>query len=171
MKIVSFPTDVEEFRKLRDEIARTPEGGAAAFAVALCVYGQDPTLGMQLLTVAIDQGELIDGTGGVGGRRPRAVREFQERNGRSPHVARSMFQGTTPENGYTLPPFPLEILFKIQAGDVQEAEARVFVITTGADSPKPMRLRKNDKGIWKAVEWSSFQGNCRPPVVKRTDDL
>ncbi len=171
LQLPALPRTVEEFKALRDTVATTPFGGAAMFAAALAVFSEDPKAGVPLLTLAIDQKLLVDGGEGTGGKQPQGLRDFRDRNGQKPWVARSMFQGTSPENGYALPAGSLSLVFHAQPADVQEAEAKVFVHTTGADNPKPMRLRRNDKGIWKAVEWSSFQGNCRPPVTTQTDDL
>jgi len=167
----AMPRTVEEFKAMRDRLATTPFGGAAMFAVALNVYSEDPKAGIPLLTLALDASMLSDGNEGVSGKQPTHLRDFRDRNGQKPWVAKSMIQGTSPEGGYALPAFPLTLKFKEQPGDVKETDAKVFVYTTGADSPKPMRLKKNDKGLWKAAEWSSFQGNCRPPVVKQSDDL
>jgi len=171
MEIHSLPSTVEEFRQWRDSVAGTPEGGAAAFAVALTVFAEDPVLGIQLLTMALDAGQLSSGTEGIGGRQPARLRDFKDRNGRNPHIARSMFQGTSPEAGYALPPFPLIIKFKDSPAAPAGDETKIFIYTTGAPSPKPLSLKRNDKGMWKATEWSSFQGNCRAPVIARPDDL
>ena len=171
LQLSALPRTVEEFKTMRDELAKTPFGGAAMFAVALNVFSEDPKAGVPLLTLAIDQKLLVDGSEGTAGKQPQGLRDFKDRNGQKPWVARSMFQGTSPANGYALPAFPLTLKFKVQPGDLKESEGKIFVHTTGADSPKPMRLRRNDKGLWKAVEWSSFQGNCRPPVVAENDDL
>ncbi len=171
LQLETLPRTVEAFVALRDELATTPFGGAALFAVALNVYSEDPRAGIPLLTLALDQACLSNGNEGVAGKQPSALRDFKDRNGQKPWIARSMVQGTSPAEGYRLPAFPLILKFREQEGDLEEREARVFVYTTGADSPKPMRLKKNDKGIWKACEWSSFQGNCRPPEVSAADDL
>ena len=171
MEITFFPRTVDELKRLRDGIASTPAGGAATFAVALATYDEDPKLGMQFLTLVIDMDLLVDGPEGVGGKQPRGLREFRERNGAKPYIGRTMFQGTSPKDGYKLPPLPLRMEIEERPTGPGETRAKVFVRTTGADLPKPMQLARNDKGIWKAVEWSSFQGNCRPPEVKKEDPL
>lgn len=172
LQLTSIPRTVEAFKALRDSLATSPFGGAAMFAIALQVYSDDPKAGVPLLTLAIDQSLLTDGAEGVSGKQPAALRDFKDRNGQKPWIARSMFQGTSPADGYLLPALPLTLKFREQPGDVKPLDAKIFVYTTGADSPKPMRLKQNDKGLWKAFEWSSFQGNCRPPASKPdTDDL
>lgn len=169
--IEALPRSVAAFQAMRDGLATTPAGGAAMFAIALHVFSEDEQAGIPLLTVAIDASQLVEGPLGAGGRQPRALRDFRERNGQKPWIARSMFQGTAPESGYALPPLPLRMELRAQPSDATPDDVKLFVVTTGAESPKPMRLKRNDKGLWKVLEWSSFQGNCRPPVVARVDEL
>lgn len=171
LQLEDLPRTVEAFTALRNQLATTPFGGAAMFAIALEVYCQDPAAGIPLLTIAIDQSQLCEGVEGIAGKQPTGLRYFKTRNLPQPWIARSVFQGTSPEGSYALPPFPLTIKFREQVGDMREDDAKIFIYTTGADNPKPMRLKKNDKGLWKAVEWSSFQGNCRPPKPVQSDDL
>jgi hypothetical protein len=173
LQIKAMPKTVDEFKALRDDLPKTPQGGVAAMIVAMTTYSDNAKLGTQFLTLAIDSDQLTNGQDGVSGKQPAAgvMRDFKDRNGAKPYVAKSAFQGTSPQTGYVLPSGPLTIKFKEQDGDVKEAFAKIFVYTSGADAPKPMQLKKNDKGIWKAHEWSSFQGNCRPPEVKKVDDL
>ncbi len=42
---------------------------------------------------------------------------------------------------------------------------------TGAATPRPVTLKRNDRGVWKAYEWSSLLVGVRPPVLKIEDDL
>lgn len=172
MTVSSFPKTADEFKTFRDQTATTPQGGALVFAVALNVYGSDAKLGAQFLTLCLDMDRLTDGEEGVSGKQPSGLRDFKDRNGAKPHIARSMFAGTKPENGYELPAFPLQLTFQDRPETIKDTEAKVFIVTSGADTPKPLQLRKNDKGIWKANEWSSFQGNCRQPgEQKKIDSL
>ena len=173
LKIKALPKTVDEFKALRDDLAKTPEGGVAVMIVAMTVYSDDAKLGTQFLTLALDSDKLSDGKEGVSGKQPSPglLRDFKDRNGAKPWVAKSAFQGTSPATGYVLPTGGLTIKFKEQDGDVKDTTAKIFVYTSGADAPKPMQIKKNDKGLWKATEWSSFQGNCRPPETKKSDDL
>jgi hypothetical protein len=171
--VPALPTTVEEFLSLRNDLATTPQGGAAVYAAALCVYAGDPALGLQLLTIATDASELHDGTTyknkGLGGVRERALKD---RIGAKPYVARSYFQGTSPENGYTLPSGPLSVNIRHQDRDpIGEDTAKLFVHSTGADSPRPIHLKKNNRGLWKARNAGSLDVGIRKPVEAVDDDL
>ena len=171
----SVPVDMDAFVALRDRLANTPEGGAAVFVVALLMYADDPVLGVQALTVAIDRDQLEEGTQGYKGLQPRRadLQAFAERNGPKPHIARSYVAGTTPEQGYALPAGPLSVRVRDQQvpGETQGDAAKRFVHSSGADSPRPLGLRKNNRGLYKATSWSSLQVGVRPPLAAVDDDL
>jgi hypothetical protein len=181
VQIEKLPATPEEFIALRDKIATTPQGGAAAFVVALLKYAEEPKSGEAFLTIAIDGKWLVNKSTGYKGKTvgPRYLQALKMRIADKPYVARSYVQGTTPENGYALPEFPLTIKVLEQAGDAaQNAKnaangglVKVFVYSTGADSPRPMQVNKNDKGIWKAYSWSSLEVGVRPPVQETKDDI
>jgi hypothetical protein len=171
--LASVPQNTSEFLALRDQLASTPQGGAAVFVAALLVYASDTRLGLQCLTIAIDLSRLQDGSAGIKGKEPtkRDQQSFRDYVGSRPYLARSYVQGTSPENGYELAPPPLRVRIKDQPGDLQPDKARVFVYCTGADSPRPIRLSRNASGTWKASEWSSLLVGIRPPASSVVDDI
>lgn len=170
-KIDAIPESVEGFLALRDTLADTPQGGAAVFVVAMYVYSVDVELGVPLLTIALDSGDLTDGPRGYKDKEPtkRVLRSMQERILDRPYLAASYFQGTSAENGYALPVPPLEI--KVLEQDMDKGSGKVFVHCTGADSPRPIQLKKNSRGYWKAASYGSLQVGCRPPAEVAVDDL
>lgn len=91
-----------------------------------------------------------------------------------PFIAASYFKGALPENGYAVPAdssLKLEITrnkYSVISGD----EVKVFVYSSGASSPRPVRLKRNSSGIWKADEFSSLVVGVKPPAEReKTDDL
>lgn len=175
VEIGHLPQSIEEFVALRDRIADTPQGGAAVLVVALLVYAGDQVLGDQALTVAIDQEQLQEAADGYRGwqlrRRPMQLIERQILD--SPHIPRSYVLGTSPESGYQLPAPPLQIECRSgpYSGDVEDGTYRVFVTSSGAPSARPVTLHRNQRGFWKAYEWSSLLLGVRPPSVPEPDDL
>lgn len=169
--VPKMPATVEEFTAWRNQVATEPEGGAAVYVVALATYAKDKDLGLQFLTIAIDQAHLVNGNQGVKGRQPKgiAVQRWKENIGRKPYVARSYFEGTSPENSYQLPAANLEISYS-EVRDLGGNRSKVFVVSSGADSPRPITLQQNDKGLWKAWEWSSLSVGTRPPKQAPVDD-
>jgi hypothetical protein len=173
LDVPGLPDSLEAFLALRDQLATTVHGGAVMFVVAQAVYADDEELGRQLLTIAVDRGVLYDGPKGYKGKQlsNMELQAFRERIRGKPYVARSYFQGTSPENGYALPAGGLQVNVREQPRDVEAERGKVFVHSTGADSPRPIVLLKNNRGLWKAKTWSSLQVGVRPPVEVVDDDF
>lgn len=166
------PGDIDTFLAVRDRLSSSPHGGAALFALAMWLYIDERPLGLRALTAALDASHLVDGPDGLSGKQPSGLvlRNLRDRVEPKPFLARSYFEGATPANGYQLPP-GLVVRIREQRGDVGPAEARVFVFSSGADTPRPMRLVKSPKGHWKAREWSSLEVGVRPPAGPAEPDI
>jgi hypothetical protein len=169
------PQSIEEFVALRDRIADTPQGGAVAMVVALLIYAKDRVLGEQALTIAVDRGRLQEAADGYRGWqvRKRPLQLIQRQILDSPHIPRSYFLGTSPESGYQLPEPPLRIECRSgpYSGDEDTSTYKVFVTSSGAPSARPVTLHRNQRGFWKAFEWSSLLLGVRPPAERDPDDL
>jgi len=175
VEIEHLPQSIEEFVTLRDRIADTPQGGAVVMIIALLLYAKDQELGEQALTVAVDRERLQQAADGYRGwqLRKRSLQLIQRQILDSPHIPRSYFLGTSPESNYQLPEPPLRIECRSGAysGDVDSTAYRVFVTSSGAPSARPVTLHRNQRGFWKAYEWSSLLLGVRPPAEHEPDDL
>jgi hypothetical protein len=82
------------------------------------------------------------------------------------YIPRSYIQGTTPRNGYRLPeaPYRFEFAHNPYSGDEASGAYKVFLVSSGADSARPVSLRRKEGGLWKAWEWSSLLVGVRPPA-------
>jgi hypothetical protein len=166
--VESIPKSVEEFVQLRDKVAMTPQGGATMMLLALTLYTQDEKVGTDCLTVAIEQDQLDKHADGYKGYRPRnaALKHLKQYIfGEKGYIVRSFFPGTIPENGYTLPPGPWKFTWMTNphSGSIDSGRIKLFIRSSGSDLPRPMQVKRNDKGIWKAAEWSSFTVSVRKP--------
>ena len=171
--IEKMPESVDEFVAMRDKIADTPEGGATMFIIALKLYNDVPEIGEQCLVIVADRSRLVQGTTYKGFSLTKTdMNSINRQLGQYPYVVNSYFKGVSPENGYTHR-FPTQIDFSSNAysGSKEEGNFKVFVKCYGADNSRPIRTIRNDKGIWKASEWSSIIMGIRPPVKKIDDDL
>jgi hypothetical protein len=175
VEIGAIPSSVEDFVALRDEVAKSPEGGAAMMVVALLAYTHDEALGRACLTVAVDRKRLQEGAQGYQGwqLRRRDLQMIDLQLAGREYMPRSYVQGAAPENGYALPdpPHTLRFVPDPRGGDRDSGIAKVFVISSGADSPRPVTLHQNQRGIWKAYEWSSLLSGVRAPREAPPEDL
>jgi hypothetical protein len=160
VSIATLPSTVEEFVAMRDQVATTPQGGAAMMVVALLASAQDETLGMQCLAAAVSAERLAEGGGGYQGWRLRRsdLQLIQNQLAEQPYLPHAYIQGAQPENGYALPepPYVLEFSSNRHSGDPAEGRFKVFVACSGAATPRPVTVRRNALGIWQTYEWSSL---------------
>ncbi len=175
IQIDQLPRSVEEFIALRDRIAVTPQGGAAMMVLAVLSYTQDEDLGRQCLTIAIDRDRLQEGPDGYKGwqLRVRDLQLMRSQIGPQAHIPRSYIKGATPENGYELPapPYMFEFSHDPYSGDPESGKVKVFIASSGASKPRPVTVHRNNRGIWKAAEWSSLLVGVQPPAQTPDDDL
>jgi hypothetical protein len=175
VEIDELPRSVEAFIALRDRVAQVPQGGAAMMVVALLVYVEDEDLGRQCLAITVDREKLSEGPKGYEGQQLRAsdiwLLHSQIRD--KPYIARSYVKGAMPDNGYQLPEssYIFEFSDNPHSGDPERGTYKVFVKSSGASSPRPVTVKRNDEGIWKAYEWSTLIVGVQEPDEEVVDDL
>jgi hypothetical protein len=175
IEIPSIPASADEYLSLRDTLSAAPCGGAAALVVALLVYAQDAKVGEACVAIAVDRGRLVSGPRGYKGwQLPNtALQRLSTQIRGHEYLPASYLAGTTPENGYALgePPHIVTCTTGPYSGDPSTGTFKVFVISSGAASPRPVTLKINDRGLWKASEWSSLIVGVQPPASSASDDL
>ncbi|MCP4443456.1 MAG: hypothetical protein GY810_31520 [Aureispira sp.] len=168
IKIDKMPSTIEDFLTLRNEISKTPEGGAALFVAAMHMYTKDKTIGNNAFTIASDRSLLKETGEGHKGFAPAGNMASMIKNyfAPKPYLAASYFAGTSPKNGYQLPSAPYKVVLTRNTYSTQpNGDIKVFVKCSGADSPRPVTLRKNNRGIWKVINYSSLFVGIRKPAV------
>lgn len=173
LKVESLPSTPEEFIQMREELAKSPEGGAAMFLVALLTFSQSQSLGMQFLTIALDQSNVSKGDVYKGFAPSSSIMYHIKRLDRNQVWAYMPFayvQGASPENNYQVDlPYTFVMSRNRFSGDESSGKVKVFVEVSGF-RPRPMTLKRNSKGIWKALECSSFFLDVAPPKSKAPAD-
>jgi len=168
-----MPKTVDEFVKLRNKIATTPQGGASMFVLALKIYEKNHTFGRQCLVIATDRSRLQKGNVYKGFQLfstdyNRIKRQIES----NPYIVDYYFKGASPENGYkTKLPYVLNFSTNAYCGDPKTGKYKIFVKCYAADSPRPIKIVKNNKGYWKASEWSSIIMGGKKPIIEVDDDL
>jgi hypothetical protein len=162
-----IPQSLDAFCSMQASIAAVPQGGAAIIVAALTLYVEDEELGLQCLAAAVDKDRLVEGPGGYLGwkLRPRDQQLVKMQLGSNPHLPRSYFQGAAPENGYQLPPPPYvcRCAHNPTRGEADSDRFKAFVECSGASSPRPVAVQRNDQGLWLAHEWSSLLVGVQKP--------
>ena len=139
-----LPENLTQLRALPEAALTSPFQTAALTVCALCVYGADPDMGMQMLNW-------------LKGPRPLTNYEasfLKDRFRDGIHVPFSYFAGATPENDY-IPTRPLTIT--VEAGPYADANPgykKLHIRSGGADNPREVVLRKKGNGQW--LLWDQF---------------
>ncbi len=156
--IQRIPTSLGEFEALAAQLRQTPEGVCALFLCAVKLFDQDQNAGTQAMNI-------------LRGPRPMTPYDAQflrDRLRGKSYLPLAYFAGATPQNGYQpRAPYVLEVLSDPRPQDVEAGYIRLFLRTTGADSPRPIKLRqKGSTGEWFLWEYSSILSGIRIPAAE-----
>lgn len=166
-----LPKSTDEFIQLRNKIATTPAGGATMFMIAMKVYESDKDLGNQFFVLAVDKNRLETGSTYKGYALRRGdIQLITNQMAKDKNLTNSYIKGSSVDNGYFVK-FPYKFVYSTNpySGDIKTGPFKVFIKCSGAASPRPITLKKNDKGIWKAANWSSVLVGIKKVAV--SDDL
>jgi hypothetical protein len=177
----ALPRSPDELIALRDEIAHDPWGGAAVAIYALMSWHADPVAGQSMLVLAVSE-RNVGKVGGSAATPPPgthkgyalsgALRALLKMGERSRHCARSYAVGATPDNRYSFDPAAVTLRFRKQekaVGSIESGTYKVFACTAGADSCRPITMKRNRHGLWKADELSSLLTGCKAMAPLPTD--
>ena len=149
-----LPKDVNELMAMPEARMTDPFAVAALTVAALCRYGEDKN-------ACIDMLNYLRGPRSVS---PLEAQNLRDRLGGKAYKPFSFFAGATPANNYT-PALPYRITI---SGDANAAtrgtdRCQMLIRSGGADSPRPVDLRRKGDGTWWL--WEQFLlSDIRIPV-------
>ena len=153
MTVSSVPTTSEEFSALPQNDLSKPENTCVMFLLALALYLKDSDAGVAALNT-------------LRGPRPLSNYDIQflrDRLRGKSYLPLAYFSGATPANNYVpSTPLTLEVIADSRPQDIEEGYLRLFLKTTGADSPRPIKLRQKGDS-WYLWEYSSILSGIRIP--------
>ena len=165
VRIEQMPTTVEQFVALQQNL-NTPEGAAACFAVAMLTYELDPDLSRAFFTLSLTDANLMDGRNGYNGRQPDVGYQdhIERRLKYDSGMARSYVQGTNRNDNYILPLLPYDFVLTRNDRSIESDDLiRVYLESTGADTPRPVLTMRGKDGQWRVDGASSlFVGVAAP---------
>ncbi|MBR2254766.1 MAG: hypothetical protein IJ856_02965 [Candidatus Methanomethylophilaceae archaeon] len=139
-----LPNTLEEFKALPQASLTDPFDTAALTVLALCFYPQDKDLSLQMVDY-------------LKGPKPLSAYDKQfiaDRFVDQDYIPRSYFKGTSPANDYT-PSEPYTVTVKAGPYAYQDdGYAKLDLVSSGADSPRQIQLRKAKDGKW--YLWEQF---------------
>ena len=139
ISFASLPSNLDELKALPEASLKEPEYGAALFVIAMMNYKNDPATAISML-------EFLKGPGGVSEYEKQFINDRLS-DGKE-YVVRSYFAGTSPENDYTHS-IPYTVIPEKDAASEDNGRIRVFMRSSGADSPRMIKMRlKASTGEW-----------------------
>ncbi len=149
-----LPREPAAFRSMEEFHLDTPFRTAALFIIALCAYHESADASYEMI-------DMLKGPEKLNRHDRKFIADrMREKSG---YLGKAYLSGAEPENNYTP-----EIPYKVGVNEnpysyAREGYAKLFVDTKGADSPRPVELRKvNDQ--WFLWNYSSLLSDIRKPV-------
>lgn len=145
----ALPESVEEMKALPEASLDTPFKAAALTVCALCAYAAAAQIGVDMLNF-------------LKGPQPLSTYELQFLRDRfmdnKKYIPFSYFAGSSPENDYT-PSEPFTITIESNPYSfTDEGYAKLFIRSTGADSPREVKLRR------KGEQWFLWEQFLLPGI-------
>lgn len=151
-----LPESSAEFKALPQTDLTVPENTCALFLCALNLYVKNRRDGLDALNL-------------LRGPRPLAPIDAQRIRDRlmdKEYLPLAYFEGATPANGYTPNvPYVLDVLPDPRAYAGEDGYTSRYLRTPGADSPRPMTLRRKGDA-WYLWEYSSIYLSIRRPAAE-----
>lgn len=174
--IQKIPTTVEEFISFRDANANSPGGGAAVYILALMTFSKNNQLGMQCLTIALDQSNVVNGDVYKGKKPGNGIMYHVNRmNGykRWSYLGFAYTEGALASNNYNTDKSSFKVVSTTNkySGSEEDGQVKVFIEVDGF-MKRPIILKRNDSGVWKALNVSSMFLDLKKPANQiEKDDL
>ena len=151
IKFDSLPKNVEELKAVAD--MSTPFKTAALSVLAFLQYENSPETAFEMI-------DYLKGPQPLSNLDKQFIRDRLAEKG---YVIRSYFEGTSPENDYTLPEAP----YVIEVSDnpysyTNEHYATLYLKSSGADNLRQITLREKADGSWCLWE-HTFLSDIRVP--------
>ncbi len=155
--IQKIPENLQEFEVLAAK-GQQPECICALFLCALALFERDKEAGTAAMNLLRGPKPMT----------PYDCQFLRDRLRGKSYLPLAYFEGATPGNNYQpRVPYILNVLADPRPQDVEPGYLRVFLTTSGADSPRPLKLRqKVSTGEWFLWEYSSILSGIRIPVAE-----
>lgn len=150
----ALPQTLEEFSALPQMDLTKPENTAAMFLCALNLFVNDRDAGVSAINLIKGPEELST----------RDIAWLKDRLSDKLYLPLAYFEGATPKNNYS-PNEPYTLVFSSdpRPQDVEKGYMRLFISTTGADSPRSIKLREHN-GNWYLWEYPGILVGIRKPA-------
>ncbi len=153
VRFQTLPTTADAFRSMPEFGFATPFQVAALLIVAIHAYPENKDECYNMI-------DALKGPQKLSAMDKQFIRDRMM--GKSEYIGKAYFSGATPENNYT-PTVPYTVVVEESIHTyAEEGYAKVFIPTTGADTPRPVILRKKGEQ-WFLWEFPGLLSDIRKP--------
>ena len=151
-----LPTCITELQALPEASLTSPFATVALTLAVLCNFKNSPEKTFEML-------DFLKGPEAVSGFEKQFIKEHL---GNEVYKAFSYFDGTSPENNYT-PSEPYRItVIENPYSFINENWATLYIRSSGADNPRPIKLRKKPS----TGQWFLNEIQCLADIRKPVED-
>ncbi|MCB9033302.1 MAG: hypothetical protein H6553_05655 [Chitinophagales bacterium] len=155
---IDVPNQIAETQGLIDEYGSSMFSMTAIFITALQRYQTNKSIGIKdviacchtTLLINSSSADSYNGYDLTSGGKSTLSTQISSYP-KTPYI---YMKGATPSNNYT-PTLPITIEMYADPINTTTTYAKIFIYTQGADSPRPLHLKK-ENGIWKVSNFSSL---------------
>ena len=156
VRIKKIPQTLEEFTSMPQQDLSNPENTCALFLCALQLYLEDQNDGLAAIDLLRGPRPML----------PYDKQFLRDRLRGKEYLPMAYFEGADPSNNYVpAKPYTLNVLPDPRGNSTQEGYLKVFIKTAGADSPRPVTLRRKGSS-WYLWEYSSILTGIRIPAAE-----
>lgn len=156
IRISRLPGSLAEFSAMPQMDLSVPQNTCVLFLCALNLYIKDRDAGIEALNLLRGPRPLS----------PYDIQFLRDRLREKSYLPLAYFDGANPGNNYTpSEPLVLEVLEDSSSRPQQPGYLRLFLRTAGADSPRPLTLRRKGD-TWCLWEYSSILSGIRIPAAQ-----
>lgn len=156
----SLPQTLEELKALPEADLKSPFKAAALTVLALNMYPTNREACFEMM-------EFLNGPDDLSNLDKSKIND-RFMDGRS-YVARSYFEGATPENNYAPKmPYTIKVIQSAHSNDtLNEGYVTLYIQSGGADGPRNVRLRtKPSTGQWFVNQFEGLLASIRIPKAE-----
>lgn len=162
------------FKTRFDEQGQDAEAVVKLFVEGMLMLEQDPGLGSQMMALLSSKKNLDIDPDAPSGLRFRRTDDSIRRLRANINIARSYAGGDYQAGygGFSVDKITLDKSYSAarQGIDYPTAgQAKLFVKSGGADTPRPITLARNNAGYWKVINFSSLTVGVRAPAADDGD--
>ncbi len=150
MSFAKLPNNVDELKALPEAAMSTPFQTAALVVATICRYKDSREDCIAMLNFLRGPRPMM----------PYDIQFLRDRLGDKEYLPPSYFAGSSPQNNY-VPTVPYTVtVFDDTYSYVEENYARLYIRSSGADSPRPIKLRR------KGDQWFLWENYLLPDIRK-----